>query len=341
MQKKLIALAVAGLVAAPAFAQSNVTVYGLADVGVGYGKAGDAKFTGIVGGVLSGNRFGLKGTEDLGNGLKALFVLEQGYNIGDGSPASSRQFHRQSWAGLQGGFGTVGLGRQYAPGFLYTANFDTVAAGPVDPQSILSLKAGMTITPNSAARWDNSVKYTLPAMGGVKAEAIYSFNSVQSDSGAAGAPDRTDDDKIGLGVGFASGPIDVGVVYHKLKGAVEDTNEYYLAGSYNLGVAKLVLSYQVKDLDDNKDKLAFVGAIVPVGKGNVHLGFGALNPEGDDNNSRSFSLGYTHGLSKRTTGYVAVNRTTNDDASGTGGEPLVAASGEDSTAVVAGFRHTF
>ena len=103
MKHKLIALATASLFAAPAFAQSNVTIYGVADVGVGYGKAGDSTFTGIINGVLAGPRLGFKGTEDLGNGLKAVFVLEQGYSVGTGAPASSsRQFHRQSWAGLKG-----------------------------------------------------------------------------------------------------------------------------------------------------------------------------------------------------------------------------------------------
>lgn len=335
MQKKLIALAVAGLAAAPVFAQSNVTVYGVVDVGLGWGKADDTTFTGVVNGVLSGPRLGFKGTEDLGNGLKAVFVLEQGYTVGTGAPASTKQFHRQSWAGLQGSFGTVGLGRQYAPGYNYTAVFSAVSAGPVDPQSILSLKAGMTITPNTPARWDNSVTYNAGNMGGIMAEAIYSFQTNQAGDG------RTDDDKMGLGLGYAAGPLGVGLVYHRLKGAADDTNEIYLAGSYDLGVAKLFGSYQQSDTDDFKNKLAYLGAIVPVGKGNVHVALGALNPEGDDNNSRSFSLGYTHGLSKRTTGYVAVNRTTNDDLASQAGEPTVTAQGEASTSVVAGFRHTF
>jgi len=333
MQKKLIALAVAGLVAAPAFAQSNVTVYGIADVGVGYGKAGDTTFTGVVDGILSGPRLGFKGSEDLGNGLSAVFVLEQGYSVGTGQPNSTRQFHRQAWAGLKGSFGTVGLGRQYAPGYNYTARFDVVSAGAVDPQAILGGAAGMSITPGSAARWDNSVTYNLGNMGGVMAEVIYSFQASQA------GDDRTDDDKMGVGAGYAAGPIGVGFVFHKLNGASEDTKEYYIAGSYDLGVVKLAGSYQVKDLDDNKDKLAYFGGIIPVGKGNVHVALGALNPEGDDNNSRSFSVGYTHGLSKRTTGYVAVNRTTNDDGAAVG--VLAKEAGEGSTAVAAGFRHAF
>ncbi|MBK8118055.1 MAG: porin [Sulfuritalea sp.] len=77
MQKKVIALAVAGLVSGSAFAQSNVTIYGLVDVGVTYVTA-DGKNSGwaIDNGLLSGSRLGFKGQEDLGNGLKAIFTLE-------------------------------------------------------------------------------------------------------------------------------------------------------------------------------------------------------------------------------------------------------------------------
>lgn len=337
MQKKLIALAVAGLVAAPAFAQSNVTVYGIADVGVGYGKAGDTTFTGVVDGVLSGPRLGFKGSEDLGNGLSAVFVLEQGYSVGTGAPASTKQFHRQAWAGLKGGFGTIGLGRQYAPGYNYTAKFSSAfAAGAVDPQSILANSIpGASIHPNTDARWDNSITYNLGNMGGVMAEAIYSFQTAQS------GDDRTDDDKIGLGVGYAAGPVGVGLVYHRSKTADESLKEIYVGGTYDLGAAKLFASYQTAKLDDAVDSsVIYGGVVVPVGKGNVHAAIAKLSDdENDDNDSTSASVGYTHGLSKRTTGYVVLNRTTNDDNAARG--VLATEAGEGSTAFGVGLRHAF
>ena len=105
MQKKLIALAIAGLVSAPAFAQSNVTIYGVADAAIGIGEHGDNDFQGVVNGILSGSRIGFRGTEDLGNGLKAVFTLEQGFNIDNGNSSSSRAFHRQAFVGVAGGLG--------------------------------------------------------------------------------------------------------------------------------------------------------------------------------------------------------------------------------------------
>jgi len=348
MQKKLIALAVAGLVAAPAFAQSNVTVYGILDAAVAYGKSGDTTYTGLQNGVLSGNRFGLKGSEDLGNGLAAVFTLEQGFNIGDGSPNSGKQFHRQSWAGLKGGFGTVALGRQYAPGYLWTARITNAAgAGAYEPQSILANSIPLaSIHPNTDARWDNSISYDTGDMGGLNVRVIYSFQGTMSETD--GGPDATDDDKIGLGVAYKAGPLNVGAVYHKSKGADEDLDEVYLAGAYDLGVVAINASVQQAKRDDNAaagvseiDTMVYtVGLTAPVGAGTIHFAVGQLSDDvNDDADSTSATVGYTHSLSKRTNLTLMVNHTTNDDNASRG--VLVSEAGDGSTSVAAGLRHSF
>lgn len=337
MQQKLIALALAGVLAGPAVAQSNVTLYGIADVGVGYAKAGDTTFTGIINGVLSGPRIGFKGSEDLGDGLKAVFVLEQGFSVGDGAPASSRQFHRQAWAGLQGGFGTVSLGRQYAPGYGYAGQFSAGVPGTVfNTQAFLvNSIPGASIHPGTDARWDNSIRYKAGKMGGFMAEAIYSFQATQS------GDDRSDDDRAGVGVGYAAGPLGVGVVYHRSKRADEDLREVYVGGSYDFGAAALYASYQTAKEDGVVDaSVAYLGVAVPVGKGKLHADIARLSDdENDDDDSSSVTVGYTHDLSKRTTAYLFANRTTNDDNAGRGA--LVTATGEGSTSVGAGLRHSF
>jgi predicted porin len=109
MQKKIIALAVAGLVSGAAFAQSNVTIYGIMDVGV-YGFSGnDESSTGIQSSGLSTSRLGFKGEEALGNGLKAVFNLETGIDPDNKGNWSS---DRQANVGLSGNFGTILLGIQ-------------------------------------------------------------------------------------------------------------------------------------------------------------------------------------------------------------------------------------
>ncbi|MDR2014829.1 MAG: porin [Azoarcus sp.] len=129
MQKKLIALAVAGLLSAPAFAQSNVTLYGSIDYGVTSMGSNDGdgvkSRTGIDSGISKANRIGFKGTEDLGDNLKAVFVLENGLE-GDiqGGNGIFNGINRQSYAGLAGGFGTVAFGRHYTPQHLFTSAVD-------------------------------------------------------------------------------------------------------------------------------------------------------------------------------------------------------------------------
>ncbi|WP_287471798.1 porin [Thauera sp.] len=337
----MIALAVAGLVSAPAFAQSNVTVYGVADAAVGFGGHGDNDFSGIVSGVLSGSRIGFKGTEDLGNGLKAVFTVEQGFDIGNGNEhIAGKQFSRQAFVGLGGSFGTVSLGRQYAPGYFF--NYDAVLGALVSPQSILSSNGGLTITPNSAARWDNSVAYT-GSFSGLTARAIYSMNAVETD------PNPNDDDAYGLSLDYANGPLSVGGVYQVVQNNAEDQQEWGIGAGYDFGVVKLTGSYQAFDglgfVKGAEGDLWQVGLIVPVGAaGNVHLAYGEYDR--DDLNNRgaeSWTVAYTHALSKRTTAYVGYNSTENE--SGTNGFGLVAGStgdlGDDSDLFVVGLRHTF
>ena len=338
MRKHLGAFTLTCLAATPAMAQSNVTLYGVADVGIGYGKAGDTTFTGVVNGVLSGPRIGFKGSEDLGNGLKAVFQLEQGYSLGTGAPSStSRQFHRQSWAGLKGGFGMIGLGRQYAPGYNFTSRLSAAVPGSVfNSQSILANSIpGASIHPNSDARWNNSIKYAFGGKSGIAAEAIYSFQDTQS------GDDRTDDDKFGVGIGYFGGSFGAGVVYHRAKRTDENLDEIYLGGSVDLGAVTLFASYQTAKEGDVVDAaVAYLGASAKLGNGNIHLDVGKLSDdENDDNDSTSISVGYTHGLSKRTTLYAMVNRTTNDDNADRG--VLAEEEGEGSTAVGFGMRHKF
>lgn len=291
MQKKLIALAVAGLVCAPAFAQSNVTIYGVLDTFVGYSKAGDAKATGLISGGLAGNRLGFKGTEDLGNGLKASFVLEQGFSIDDGQPNSSRQFHRQAWVGLEGGFGAVALGHQYAPGYNATATHSAVSAGPLDPQAVLS--AGLSINPGSAARWDNSLTDKTPHMSGFTASVIYSFTGT---SGTEVGNDRSDDDDFGLGLDYKNGPLGLSYAYHNTENLNQDeVDEHYIDASYDFGMIKLVASYQVANVDpvagsDYDVKVVYLGAIIPVGAGNIHAAVGKRSDDRADMDVTSYGL---------------------------------------------------
>ena len=373
MQKKIIALAVAGLASTAAFAQTNVTVYGVADAAYIYThtnggnglntKAGEKHgndFNGIQSGQLAGSRIGFKGTEDLGNGLKAVFVLEYAIeldnNNGIGNNASGLNA-RQQYVGLSGKAGTLSLGRQYAPGY-YTFELDPLTASP----ALSSLDAGQahlgaTIRGASPARWNSSVNYTSNSMGGVTVQGIYAFgeNTNEIEMGAS----------YGVGVNYAGGPVSVKYVYHNAAnaqgaaaavtfptGTVPGSNngtqqEHYIGLSFDAKVVKILASAQMVDKGSRTNaggqaaegQAYQIGAVVPVGKGNIHASYSYANRDsatrvgpatyrGDMN---SATVAYTHGLSKRTTLYTGVRYTDND----------VYNAGGQTTAFGAGVNHSF
>ena len=350
MQKKLIALAIAGLVSAPAFAQSNVTIYGVADAYMGFGDHGANDMAAVNSGGLSGSRIGFRGAEDLGNGLKAVFTYEQGFEIDDSVNSASTGGNglggkaRQSFVGLGGSWGTVSLGRQYAPG--YDNIVDAFGNSTIlSPQAILTSGEGSTIELGNGARWDNSVAYN-GAFSGLKVRAIYSMG-LGSDAVLETATDPADDDAYGLGLDYSNGPIRVAAVYQVVQDNDEDQKEWSLGGSYNFGVATVTAHYQdaqsLGNFAGEDMDLWQVGLIVPVGAaGNVHLGYGEADYDWADAKAKSYSIAYTHALSKRTTAYVGYNQTDNDDGLTKG---VVAASagvdGDKANVFAVGVRHTF
>ncbi|MHC2997569.1 porin [Tepidiphilus sp. HLB4] len=338
MQKKLIALAVAGLVSAPVFAQSNIQIYGVADAYMKYGDFMGDDAMGVDSGGLAGSRIGFRGEEDLGSGLKAVFLLEQGFNIDNGqstaiSGADSAQggddvFTRQAYVGLKGNFGQVALGRQYAPGY-FTGEYDALLNAYVSPMSLLSNFTRLTITPNSAARWNNSVTYN-GTFQSVSLSGIYSAGNRETD--VKNGDDNNDDDKYGVSLKYDNGPLKIGGIYQGIKfsgsnkiagvKADETQKEWLIGASYNFGMATLAGSYQ-----QGRDVLGWngldidlwqVGVIVPVGAGNIHVAYAQGDVDKadllqDDVKPKSFTVAYTHALSKRTTGYVGYTKVDYDD----------------------------
>ena len=389
MQKKLIALAVASLASGAAFAQTNVTIYGIADAGYVYssgdpikGVAGTNTFSGIVSGILSGSRLGFRGEEALGNGLKAIFTLEYSLNIDTNaglgySNTENGLNSRQQFVGLSSAtLGTVALGRQYSPGYQATANNDPMGGALVESQSFLSANAGYTITPNSAARWDNALTYTTPNWGGFSAKGIYSFGETQDAFGTYNDKNVsvTDNSKWALGANYANGPFNFDVVYQARDNirpsgtpAINsfDTQEWYVGGSFDLKMVKLMGSWQGMNVSNSTrlinnsqvdSQLWQVGAVIPVlSASNIHLGYAQLMMDGNNKavipltgDSQSATLAWTTALSKRTTFYAGYVWASNDKksiaAAPVGGGILtgaIGARGEDSNTLTAGLRHSF
>jgi predicted porin len=172
---KLLALTSIALSVQGAFAQSSVTLYGISDVAIRYATnqtagTGAANRLFMTDGAMTGSRWGLRGTEDLGGGTSAIFDLESGFSLTNGAFGQQGQlFGRQAYVGLSNGtYGTVKIGRQYGGAFDFIAHFDPLAGGNVIPDEWEGSLIG--------ARYDNTVQYS-NAFGPVSVELQRSFGN--------------------------------------------------------------------------------------------------------------------------------------------------------------------
>jgi len=208
MKKSLLALAALGAFAGAAQAQSSVTLYGVIDAGVDYVSSAQAenvtnggKRFSLSSGVMQGSRWGVRGTENLGGGLKAIFTLENGFDVVNGRfNQGGAEFGRQAFVGLSGDFGTVTIGRQYdsvadfVSGFAAGSQWGTYAAHPGDFDNF-----------NNSFRVNNSIKYTSPNNGGLTYSALYSLGGI--------AGEFQKNRVWSVGAGYANGPIALGAAY--------------------------------------------------------------------------------------------------------------------------------
>lgn len=358
MQKKLIAMAVAGLVAAPAFAQSNVTIYGVVDAYVNSTFAGGGqRHTGLDSGGASGSRLGFKGVEDLGNGLKSVFVLEYALtndvDSGIGTKSTGAGNARQTYVGLSGKFGTVVGGRLQTPGKYAADDYDITGQAWYSPMVAMEKYASPTI--HTSSRLDNTVAYISPTYYGLTATVAYSFASTSEEDGKAGNRGNVG----ALGVKYANGPLSATYVFHTLsnyngtalglKVVDIEMNEHFLGASYDFGQFAVMGSAQVADAKGLTNRVYQVGGSMKVGSaGKVVLQYATASMQGDKAGADAYGVGYFHSLSKRTDLYAGVARVNNDKAGVAGlgaissslGEPGIA---PDANVTTYGFglRHKF
>ncbi len=249
------------------------------------------------------SRFGLRGTEDLGGGLKAVFQFEAGVNIDDGTSGNGggNLFSRTAMVGLEGGFGRVTAGRQVNPAF------GVQAAGQAMGTMNGYLDAAASVIPAAGGvRSSNSVMYTTPDFGGLKVTALL---AAAEDKGTArsGANNVTTSSKPGmsLGLNYANGPLYLGFGYDARKvvsatnvfatGAAvsngeQKTGQWVLSAAYDMGVVKPFFSYTQQKVDatalngtalpagttaiGGKEKAWTLGLTAPVGAGLVFAEYG-------------------------------------------------------------------
>jgi predicted porin len=305
MKKSLIALAVLAASGA-SFAQSSVTLYGIADAWFGSVKVGDTRNTVVESGGVASSRFGFKGSEDLGGGLKANFLLEQGFSIDSGSTTSGQAFSRQAYVGLSGGFGEVKLGKMWTAYDDIAGDYKTVFNS--DALSPINVWASQSY----AANPNNGVYYATPAMGGFSAAVSYALGE-DKNAVVAGSASST----AGFNVKYAGGPVSAALAYQteEPQGGGASTDFTTLRGSYDLGVVKLVAGAGRKSgpvvgvLGEGKSTDWLVGVDFPVSSALTLSAGYARSTDKDaygDDKRKGLGLAAAYSVSKRTTLYTGV-----------------------------------
>ncbi|CAB3736054.1 Outer membrane porin protein [Achromobacter deleyi] len=363
--KKLFVAAAATALSGAASAQSSVTLYGLIDTGIGYANV-DGTYTdpatgrrtsidnsriGSTTGTTAGSRWGLRGKEDLGDGLYAVFQLESGFDSRNGSSLqNSRLFGREATVGLGSAeWGEIRLGRQYNVAARYFSGMFGSSFGGGFNQ--LSTGAGLGFSSAYYVRYDNLVVYETPSLGGFKAAVGYAFNADDRRTAQTGFATADNTRAITAGLRYDNGPLMGFATYDQLNASnqlnqnqVDATpRSYIVGGSYDFEVFKVALAYNRitdgwfagKSLPNGGSIGTFTGTpsyafakgfrsnsymlavAAPVGKsGGAFASWQRADANskqltGGDSASNTYSLGYNYNLSKRTDLYAVASYTTN------------------------------
>lgn len=339
---------------------SNAVLYGIVDVGAEYTSwsAGATAAGGHVArvspGIMANSRWGIRGTEDLGGGNRAVFNLEAGLHPDDGTAitngAPTIGFGRRSWVGLEGAYGQLTLGRDYVPGHYVRVMNDAFSYG-LYGNLISSTRAAGT-------RINNGIYYYSPSMAGVRVRAVLGVGN----EGAGGQPNRAGR-FYGGGLEYLRGGLFVSA-------AVERREEVFPAGSssighvldwgwgakYDFGQAAAYAGLWINDpigpdtASNGRSRAFWLGGSVKVGAGSVIAQAVRVRVDrsiGQDPSGLTLGLGYVHPLSKRTSLYAAYGTVRNNEVASFGlmnGSVAVPAGGglgSDPSALALGVRHSF
>lgn len=360
MKKSLIALAVMAAAGA-ASAQSSVTLFGIVDATLAWGKGDVTDRTQLTDSGYNSSRLGFRGTEDLGGGLNASFWLEAGLNNDDGTgdPTSVNNipltaaaptarpgtqgltFNRRSTVSLAGNWGEVRLGRDYTPQFWNLTVFDPFGTNGVGTTATLA-NMNASGTDPVAVRASNSIGYFLPArLGGFYGQAQYYMGEQPS------GPTEDDGSGFGARVGFASGPFNVAVAVSRTNFAAGDFNTWNIGGQWDFGFAKIMGQYSNNELDAGAAGTVegdgwLLGGLIPVGAGEIRVSYSQYKIDAaTDPEIQKWAIGYVHNLSKRTALYATYAHLSNDGSAAVSLNGSTTTVGGSSSGFDLGIRHSF
>jgi predicted porin len=341
MKRSVFLAALSTLAAGSALAQSNVSVYGRLNETVEYQTVGSTSRSVLVD---NDSRIGFKGSEDLGGGLRAFFLIEHGFRADTGGLGTSAFWGRESNVGLQDNtLGTLRLGNMGR-----TAGYFTV----VDAVSLHNHDSGTSkdalyLSPGAAT---NTVAYTSPSLGGLVVEAQYGVGEgpARHTSVLAGTYGIAG---VQLGASYINGETNftnAGIAGNFL-GEEFGVRALYTTGPLTLGGYYIHNRGEATGLKAKRDSLRFAAAYA-LGQGEVHANLGwagksKLNGTSVANSdAKQFTVAYNHNLSKRTKLYGLFTRTFNGDSASYGypeAPAAITAAGQDVRALGVGIRHNF
>ena len=341
MNKKLIAVAVAGVLGAPLVAQAqtaNVTLYGRLNTNYEFinGKQVDGSNPNVSRLSSNSSRFGIRGTESLGGGLSAIFQLESSVSS-DG--AGGTLAGRETFVGLQGSWGKFTAGRFLLPTDDMHPIFGNVPTYTTSILSTASLWANGFAAKQDGGfddRANNSFRYDSPSFNGLtfSGQVALRDSSGAADVNGGHAQETRHAHILGANVIYNNGPIQVGVSYegnNKLRGPDLNDREYTVTGGYNFGVVRVAAVYEYLKYEtptgDLKRDFWGVSATVPMGPGTWYAFYGKANDgkgsaadgervagltKGSDTGAQQYEISYTYPLSKRTSVYAGYVKIDND-----------------------------
>lgn len=346
--KKLLFAALAALaVSTGAYAQSSVQVYGTLDVGAAYSDSEQVTGTpgvksGIYSGIWTPSSIGFKGSENLGSGMKAVFVLDYAINVANNSGIDAA--NEQS-LGIESPYGTVKAGRLEATESVYQRRFDAMGKTSFSPLTSLY---GQDRFLSSTAGYQHSY-------AGFDFGATYSFDGTTNTATLPHAGGVDQENALSLNIGYGYGPFDVGYIYSNVSNLARapknsDIDSHFVGGSFNFGVAKVFGSYsdtQAKDSSVFDTNMYAVGASVPLGKATVAVAYGRVNDDVANSEANIYGVQGYYELSKRTgiyAGYQYVDNRNGSSVAALGnlfGTPTTGTGDTTSQGAAVGMKHSF
>lgn len=320
--KKLLTIAIAAAVAAPMVASAETTLYGRVDTAL-INTDSDTVSGDVWDVTTNSSRIGLKGDEDLGNGLKAIFQYEFAANTSEGGSytgGAASLNNRLGYVGLTGGFGTVAIGRQWTP---YYGSVDKTDIMNLNPSTGgiggTSVDAGSNSYYLGLARTGNALAYVSPDFNGFSAKVAMIMN----DSRTTAAADPSDGlDAYNISLDYNNGPLSVGFSYLDFDNAIAAGDRWGLAGKYNFGNFAIIAQYE--DLDDapnttntGGDSYGLAGQAF-FGNNTVYAVYGEKDLDASATDLATWGIGVQHNFSKATriyADYIQEEKSASVDAS--------------------------